>query len=96
MALVVMNNILKELISQFVKNPDDIKIAYSIKELRPKAADFSDELFASFTAEGRWEIYARLLLWVGPATFRRILEQRITSEVDERCRTLVEFMLSEP
>ena len=89
-----MNDILRNLVSQFVKEPESASLSIQIKQLRPTEDDFSDELFDSFPVDARLQIYPMVLFWVRPVNSRKILERRINSEADKRGRYFVQKILS--
>jgi hypothetical protein len=89
-----VNDVLKELISRYLEEPDNIEVTKRIKKLRAVESDFSDELFESFGAESRRQIYAALLLWTDLTNTKRILDRRASSEVDWPCNERLQFMIS--
>jgi hypothetical protein len=92
-----MNGALKNLVSQFIGDPDNAPLSICIKRLGPTHLDLCDDLldsFDSFSVDARLQIYPMLLFWVRPMYSRKILERRINSEADKRGRYFVQKILS--
>ena len=89
-----MNNALKELISRFCEEPENLELISRIRNLQASEADFNEELLESFPAEMRRKIYLELVLWTDRANLRKILERRANSETDLLCNRRLRLMIS--
>ena len=88
-----MNEILRDLISRFLEDPENLAVARRIRKMRTTEGDFSNDLFESFGATSRRQIYAELLIWTDRSNWLKILERRVNSELDLDCNKRLRFMI---
>ena len=87
-----MNDALKEILSKHIEGPKNYETVREMRRLRPTEADFTDELFDCFDANGRRMIYT-MLIAADYSVALSVLEHRISTETDKNCKRKAQFML---